>query len=43
MGDNVYRDKKNLWVFFDEFNTTENIGLICEMLTERTLLGKEVP
>ena len=35
----LLKENKNLWVFFDEFNTTENIGLICEMLTERTLLG----
>ena len=34
---------KRLWVFFDEFNTTENLGLICEVLTERTLLGNRIP
>ncbi len=34
---------KNLWIFFDEFNTTENLGLICEILTERTLLGEPLP
>jgi hypothetical protein len=37
------RDGKKLWVFFDEFNTTENLGLICEILTSRTLLGKPIP
>jgi len=32
-----------VWVFFDEFNTTENLSLICEILTERTLLGEPIP
>jgi hypothetical protein len=35
--------KKKLWLFFDEFNTTENLGLICEMLSERTIMGKPIP
>ena len=30
---------KKMWVFFDEFNTSESIGIICEILCERTLLG----
>ena len=34
---------KKLWVFFDEFNTTEDLGLICEILSERTILGKPIP
>ncbi|CAF0807414.1 unnamed protein product [Didymodactylos carnosus] len=34
---------KRLWIFFDEFNTTENIGLIKEITCERTLLGKSLP
>jgi hypothetical protein len=34
---------KMLWVFFDEFNTTEDFGLICEILSERTILGKPIP
>lgn len=34
----IYPSK--LWIFFDEFNTTENIGIICEILCERTLMGK---
>jgi hypothetical protein len=34
---------KKLWVFFDEFNTTEDLGLICEILSERTILGKPLP
>jgi hypothetical protein len=39
----LQRDDKNFWVFFDEFNTTDNLGLICEILTSRTLLGKLIP
>jgi E3 ubiquitin-protein ligase RNF213 len=38
----VTHDKK-LWVFFDEFNTTDNLGLICEILTNRTFLGDTIP
>lgn len=34
---------QNLWIFFDEFNTSENLGLICEMLTDRKLLGESLP
>ncbi len=34
---------KKLWIFFDEFNTTENLGIICEVLSCRTLLGKPIP
>jgi hypothetical protein len=36
-------ENRRLWVFFDEFNTTENLGLICEVLTERTILGNPIP
>ncbi len=32
-----------MWIFFDEFNTSENLGLICEILTERKLLGVCLP
>lgn len=35
--------EQKLWVFFDEFNTTENIGLICEILCERQLQGERIP
>ena len=35
--------KKRLWVFFDEFNTTPNIGLLKEIICERTLLGESLP
>ncbi|CAF1188642.1 unnamed protein product [Rotaria sp. Silwood1] len=34
---------KRLWVFFDEFNTTTNIGLLKEIMCEKTLLGKSLP
>ncbi len=34
---------KRLWVFFDEFNTTPNIGLLKEIICERTLLGQPLP
>ncbi len=34
---------KRLWIFFDEFNTTKNVGLIKEIMCERTLLGKKLP
>ena len=36
-------NNKKLWIFFDEFNTTENLGIICEVLTGRTLLGNPIP
>jgi|LauGreDrversion4_2_1035121.scaffolds.fasta_scaffold85466_1 hypothetical protein len=34
---------QKLWIFFDEFNTSENLGLICEMLSDRKLLGESLP
>ncbi|CAF1340047.1 unnamed protein product [Adineta steineri] len=34
---------KRLWIFFDEFNTTCNIGLLKEIICERTLLGEPLP
>ncbi|CAF1690455.1 unnamed protein product, partial [Adineta ricciae] len=34
---------KRLWIFFDEFNTTSNIGLLKEIMCERTLLGEALP
>ncbi|CAF1040574.1 unnamed protein product, partial [Didymodactylos carnosus] len=35
--------EKRLWIFFDEFNTTANIGLFKEIICERTLLGEPLP
>ncbi|CAF3017381.1 unnamed protein product [Rotaria sp. Silwood2] len=40
---NIFIAPQRLWIFFDEFNTTENIGLIKEIICERTLLGKSLP
>src|SRR4051794_11128329 len=34
---------KRLWIFFDEFNTTSNIGMLKEIMCERTLLGEVLP
>ncbi|UJR16715.1 hypothetical protein I4U23_003615, partial [Adineta vaga] len=34
---------KRLWIFFDEFNTTSNIGLLKEIICERTFLGNQLP
>ncbi|CAF3297892.1 unnamed protein product [Rotaria sp. Silwood2] len=40
----TYTNKeKSLWIFFDEFNTTPNIGLLKEIMCERTLLGESLP
>ena len=32
-------DNHKVWVFFDEFNTTNSIGLIKEIICDRTMLG----
>ncbi|CAF0853494.1 unnamed protein product [Didymodactylos carnosus] len=37
------KTNKRLWIFFDEFNTTKNVGLIKEIVCERTLLGERLP
>ncbi len=37
------KQNKRLWIFFDEFNTTSNIGLLKEIICERTLLGEPLP
>ena len=34
---------KKLWVFLDEFNTTEEVGYLKEMIMERRFMGKAVP
>ncbi|CAF1519831.1 unnamed protein product [Adineta ricciae] len=39
----IKEGKKRFWVFFDEFNTTLCIGLLKEILCERTLHGRELP
>ena len=33
----------NLWIFFDEFNTTQELGLIKEIFVERTMEGYRIP
>ncbi|CAF1639071.1 unnamed protein product, partial [Adineta ricciae] len=37
------KQNKQMWIFFDEFNTTSNIGLLKEIMCERTLLGTPLP
>lgn len=34
---------KKLWVFLDEFNTTEEVGYIKEIIMERRFMGRAVP
>ena len=33
------KSKKKLWVFFDELNTTDCLGLLSEIICERKMLG----
>ncbi|CAG9322652.1 unnamed protein product [Blepharisma stoltei] len=35
--------EEKLWIFFDEFNTTDSIGLICEIMCERSIEGDSLP
>ena len=35
--------KKKLWVFLDEINTCNCMGLICELMTKHTCQGKKIP
>ena len=35
--------KKKLWVFLDEINTCNCMGLICEMMTKHTCQGRKIP
>jgi len=35
--------KKKFWVFLDEINTCNCMGLICEMMTKHTCQGVELP
>ena len=41
--DQLLKKEKKLWIFFDEFNTTSSIGLIKEIMCERTLQGRALP
>ena len=36
-------EKKKIWVFLDEINTCNCMGLICEMMTKHSCQGKELP
>lgn len=36
-------ENKKLWVFFDEFNTTDELSYIKEMTIENRFMGEELP
>jgi len=36
------RDNK-IWVFFDEFNTTDELSYIKEIVTEHRFMGEKLP
>ena len=36
-------DEKKIWVFFDELNTCNSMGLITEMMCKRTMHGEKLP
>ena len=40
--DMIFHDS-TLWVFFDEINTCNSMGLISEILCKRTYQGNEIP
>ena len=35
-----YKKSQNIWVFFDEVNTSNSLGLFAEMMIKKTILGK---
>ena len=35
--------QKSTWVFFDEFNTSDSLGLIKEIVCDRKIMGKILP
>ena len=35
--------KKEIWIFFDELNTCNSMGLISEIMCKKTMLGKPLP
>ena len=37
-----YSKIKNIWVFLDEVNTSNSLGLFSEMMIKRTCLGKPI-
>jgi len=38
----IYYEKK-IWIFLDEINTCNCIGLICELMTKHSCQGKQLP
>ena len=36
-------DEKKIWVFFDEINASNSMGLLSEILCKKTYLGKKIP
>ena len=46
MNDIIDKNKNNnnkIWIFFDEINTTTSIGLLSEIMCNRTMLGQDLP
>jgi rhodanese-related sulfurtransferase len=41
LDENIILDKKN-WIFLDEINTCNSMGLISEMMTKHTIQGKQL-
>ncbi len=39
----VAAESSRVWVFFDEFNTTEEMGLISEIVMEKSFEGRPLP
>ena len=39
---NEYDNDKNIWVFLDEINTCNSMGVIKEMFTNHSILGKKI-
>ncbi|OMJ91253.1 hypothetical protein SteCoe_6230 [Stentor coeruleus] len=39
----IENSDKKVWVFFDEFNTNDNLALLCEIMVEREFQGNRVP
>ncbi|OMJ85343.1 hypothetical protein SteCoe_13379 [Stentor coeruleus] len=39
----LIKPKKRYWVFFDEFNTSDYVGTISNIIVEKKFEGKEIP
>ena len=39
---NRHAEKGEVWLFFDEINTCNHIGLLADLIAHRTLLGKPI-